>query len=703
MVIVKDRHSTQINKSRLISRDLSWIQFNYRVLDQAKNKKRSLPECMKFLAITSSNADEFFMIRIGSLYNYIDYGKQRVDYSGLHAETFKYKLLEEAQTFFQAQSDVYSKEFKPLFKKYNFNISGISDLNDEEKELIRIYFKKTIFPMLTPMVYDPYHTFPILMNNVLTIGVVSKNPDDKRDKKKLSFIQIPQNLPRFFELDRGTSILFIPIEEIIKAHIQKLFRNVEVKSATLFRITRNGDFTLEESEDIEANILEEMKNKLKTRKTGRVVRIEIEEEYDKWLLKALISRWELEDLNIFNVTKDSLIDFTGLWQLIGHPDFKEHLSPNPSSVPPLSMQENSSSDIFKLLKSKDILLHHPYNTIEPLLKLIEKASEDPHVLSIKITIYRLAKTSRVVDALLKAAENGKHVSVLFEVKARFDEENNMREAQRLQRAGCFVIFGVGALKTHTKLLLIVRKEGEKVTRFVHMSSGNYNEETSKLYTDIGLMTTDSIYANDVSEFFNVITGHSIPTQYEYLITAPREMRTSLIELINKETENAKEGLPSGIVIKMNSLQDDAVIEELYKASNAGVPIKLIVRGICCLRPGRKKLSENVSVRSIVGEYLEHSRILYFHNNGDPKVYSGSADIMVRSFDRRMESLFLVKEKLLQQQLINILRYNLKDNVNSYEMKEDGSYEKIKRTQYIFDIHKEFYNVQIEEVLEAKLF
>lgn len=703
-MIVKERYTSRIEKSRLVSRDLSWIQFNYRVLDQAKNEKRSLLDRMKFLAITSSNADEFFMIRVGSLYNYLDYGKQRIDYSGLQGEPFKYKLLEEAQKLFEAQANVYTEQFKPLFSKYDLDIvKDITLLSEEEQEQVKVYFKKTVFPMLTPMVYDSYHTFPVLMNNIQTLGVVSKNPDDLRDKKKLSFIQIPQNLPRFFEIDRGTTVLFIPIEEIIRHHINRLFRNVEVKSTTLFRITRNGDFTLEESEDIEANFLEEMKNKLKTRKTGRVVRIEIDEDYDKWMLKALISRWELEEINLFRVGKESLFDYTGLWQLVKHPDFKEYLAAVPSTVLPLSLKEDVGRDIFKILKNKDILLHHPYNTIEPLLNLIEKAAEDPYVLSIKITIYRLAKQSRVIDALLLAAENGKHVSVLFEVKARFDEENNIREAERLQKAGCFVIYGIGALKTHTKLLLIVRKEGEKVTRFVHMSSGNYNEDTSRLYTDIGLLTTDSVYANDVSEFFNVITGHSVPTQYEYLITAPREMRDSLIRLIQAETQNAKDGLESGIVIKLNSLQDDAVIEELYKASKAGVSIKLIIRGICCLRPGRKGLSENIAVRSIVGEFLEHSRIFYFHNNGSPLVYSGSADIMVRSFDRRMESLFLVKEKLLQQQLINILRYNLMDNVNSYEMQEDSSYIRVTTKDKPFNIHKEFYNVEVEEVMEAKLF
>ncbi len=702
MTVLK-RNQTSIDRSRLISRDLSWIEFNYRVLDQCSKKGRSLPERMKFLAITASNADEFFMIRVGSLYDYIDYGRDRVDYSGLRTEPFRAKLFEEAHRFFQAQNNVYINELKPKFTKNHLKIPGIEELTGEERAQVKSYFKKTIFPMLTPMVYDSYHTFPILITNRSVFGVVTKNPEDKRDKKKLSFIQIPQNLPRFFEITRKSSLLFVPIEEIIRSNIDRFFRNIEVRSSTLFRVTRNGDFTLEKSEDIEANILEEMKNKLKTRKTGRVVRIELEENYDQWMLKVLTKRWEVENINLFHVPATALLDYTGLWQIVNHKELRLLIPELPTPVRPLAMRENVGLDIFKLLKSKDILLHHPYNTIEPLLNLLEKAAEDPNVLSIKITIYRIAENSRVILALLKAAENGKHVSVLFEVTARFDEENNMREAQKLQKAGCFVIYGIGALKTHTKLLLIVRKEDQKVTRYIHMGSGNYNEDTSRLYTDIGLISTDSVYANDVSEFFNVITGHSLPANYELLITAPREMRNSLIELIRVERQNGKDSLSCGIVIKINSLQDDKVIEELYAASQVGVSIKLIIRGICCIIPGRKGLSENIVVKSIVGEFLEHSRIYYFHNNGEPKVYSGSADIMVRSFDRRMESLFQVIDELPKKQLINILKYNLLDNVNSYEMKEDGSYEVIKSTEIPFNIHKEFYNVEINELSGVNLF
>ncbi len=691
-----------ISNSNLISRDLSWLQFNHRVLDQARKEKRNLFEKLKFLAITSSNADEFNMIRVGSLYNYLDYGNDRVDYSGLQVIPFKNELLSGLKEFGKQQNQLFL-DLKPGFNQHHFEIKGYDELTEKQQKSSSRYFEKTIFPMLTPMVFDPYHSFPILVNNILIFGVVTKALKS-REKKKMSFIQLPQNLPRFFEINEKDKVIFVPIEKIVQQHLDHVFKNVDILSSSLFRVTRNGDFTLEESEDIEANFLEEMKKKLKTRKTGRVVRMEVEEEADPWLIKQLKKRYEIGSENIKVTPQGSLIDFTCLWQIVNHEDFSSFLPVRPKPAPPISMSDIEHQDMFKILKDRDILLHHPYNTIEPLLDLLEQAAEDPHVLSIKLTIYRLAKNSRVVDALLQAAENGKHVSVLFEVKARFDEENNMKQALKLQKAGCFVIYGVGSLKTHTKLLLIVRKEKEKVNRFVHMSSGNYNEATAKLYTDLSLLTSDESYANDVQEFFNVITGHSMPEEYDNLITAPTHMRQGLIRLIDQERENAVAGKSSGIVIKLNSLQDKDVILSLYEASKAGVPIKLIVRGICCLRPGRAGLSENISVRSVVGEYLEHSRIFYFHNEGDPKVYCGSADMMVRSFDRRLESLFIISDPFLKQQAINILAYNLKDNVNTYEMNEDGTYVHLEPNgQSPFDIHQEFYKVKREIIMKAKLF
>ncbi len=701
---VGDKYESIIQKSDLISRDLSWVTFNERVLDQSKKTFRTIFEKLKFLAITASNMDEFFMIRVGSLYNYLDYEKERVDYSGLREEPFKEKLMKECQRFHGEQEQHFIQTILPELHQEGISVINVSKLTAEEQEKVRQYFIKAIYPMLTPMVYDGYRTFPILMNKLLVFGVVTTSPGERKDMRKMSFVQIPANIPRFFEIERENSLTLIPIEEVIRENLISLFRNVEIESVSLFRITRNGDFTLEESDEMDANFLEEVKRKLMERKTGRVVRIDIEEGYSKWMLNSLLERWNLRPDSVFLVKRASILDFTGLWQIVGNKRFKERLPQIPDPVKPLSYPEEGRADIFEVLKERDILLHHPYNNIDAILDLIQNAADDPNVMAIKMTIYRLAKESRITKALLRAAENGKHVSVLFEVKARFDEENNILEAKKLQKAGCFVIYGISHLKTHTKLLLIVKKDDQEITRYVHLGSGNYNEDTARLYTDIGLLTTNEVLANDVSEFFNVITGHSVPSDYRNLITAPRDMRNQLISFIEQEAKHAQNGLASGIFIKVNSLEDSEIIYALYRASQQGVPIKLIIRGICCLRPGRKGLSENIEVLSIVGDFLEHSRIYHFHNNGDTRTYSGSADMMVRSFDKRLESLFKVEAPLLEKQLMNILSYNLRDNSNSYTMQENGTYiaKAPAEGEARFNIHQEFFKVEVKEVLNVKL-
>ncbi|GAB4400768.1 MAG: RNA degradosome polyphosphate kinase [Microscillaceae bacterium] len=690
-MISKERVSQLIRESNYISRDLSWLRFNLRVLDQAQKPERSVFDQLKFLAITASNLDEFFMIRVGSLYNYLDYGKERIDYSGLREKPFRTVLLHEAHYFFQQQNRLFSEFLGPQFAQNGFLIQNIEDLSPKLQEEASEYFNRTVFPMLTPMVYDNYRTFPILMNKTLIFGVLTKSLDNGKEANKLSFIQIPQNLPRFFEIDTDEALIFVPIEEIIRWKIHKLYRNVEIVSASLFRLTRNSDISVEESDDMEEDFIDEVKRKLRSRKTGRVVRIEAEPTYSNEMMQLLKEKWNIDDDNIF--VADRLMDFTGLFQIASHPDFSAFTSKPPLPQLPYGLDENHDNPL-EYLKQRDVLLHHPYNSIEPLLQLLEKAAEDPNVLAIKMTIYRLAKNSRVTSALLKAAELGKHVSVLFELKARFDEENNIREAERLQKAGCFVIHGISRYKTHTKLLLIVRKETDRVVRYVHLSSGNYNENTARLYTDVGLLTTNELYGQDVSEFFNAITGHSQPLFYQSLITAPQDMRNKLIQLVRQEADNARQGLKSGIVIKINSLEDRHLIDELYAASQAGVLIRLIVRGICCLRPGRPGLSEHIQVRSIVGDLLEHSRIFYFQNQENPLIYAGSADAMVRSFDRRIESLFQITDASLHHQIRTILDYNLRDNANAYQMEENGKYTKVKPPADAppFNIHRAFFQL-----------
>ncbi len=695
-------HEIQL-KAKFISRDLSWLKFDERVLDQARDKSKSLFDRLKFLAITASNLDEFFTIRIGSLYNYIDFGKERTDYSGLREVPFKQMLISSAQEFSQEKHRLFVNEILPLFPENGLLLATYADLTTAEQAEVETYFNRTIYPMLTPMVFDHTHTFPSLLAKTLIFGVVTIGGPEKKVSKgkserdrKISFVQIPLNLARFYVIEREDKIVFLPIEELIRQQLQVLYRNVEIESTTLFRITRNGDFDLVEHEDTETDFVDEIKKKIKDRRLGRVTRVEVEQEHSEFLLGEMLKRWSLEKSDIF--VKTAILDFTSFWQILKHSEFKGQMAVNPPVVPPLGLKSIQIGDIFDTMKRGDILLHHPYNNFEPVIQLLEQAADDPHVLAIKITLYRISKNSRIASALLRAAEQGKHVSVLFEVKARFDEENNIREATRLQKAGCFVIYGIPGLKTHTKLLQVIRNEGTHVMSYAHLSSGNYNEDTAKLYTDLGLLTTDIRITQDIAEFFNVITGHSMPTHYEHLITAPRDMRNRLIEMIEHEVDNHKAGLPAGICWKINSLQDTLTMEALYKASKAGVPILLIVRGICCLRPQRPGLSENIYIKSIVGNYLEHTRIFYFHNNADPKVYGGSADVMVRSFDRRIESLFELVNSRAKNLAITILNWNLRDTVNSYEMQEDGNYWKVESDEP-FDIHQEFYHLKEDDLVD----
>ncbi len=695
-----------IDKSNLLSRDFSWLLFNHRVLDQVLNPELNIFEKLKFLAITASNLDEFFTVRVGSLYNYIDYSKERVDYSGLREGQFRKTLLSNIKAFYEERNRIYREVLKSDFRENGFQIIKYEELSDSQLKEVTEYFDHTVYPMLTPMLYDHTHAFPILLAKNLILGVVSTDNQttlfpENEENKKLSFVQIPSNLPKFFTFEQNECVLFLPIEQIIRNQLQKLYRNVRIESIDLFRILRNGDFSIEENDEMDADFVDEVKEKIKSRKVGRVVSMVVENNPSPWMMNILEKKWEIDKYNIY--VNRELMDYTRLWQIINHPEFRVELPGQRSSIYPVNLTRENMSNIFEAIRENDILLHHPYNNFEPVVQLIEKAADDPNVLSIKLTIYRLAKNSRITAALLKAAENGKHVSALFEIKARFDEENNIKEAEKLQKAGCFVIYGIGWLKTHTKLMLIVRKEGPRVVQYAHMASGNYNEDTAKLYTDIGLLTANPDYTHDISEFFNVITGHSQPGHYKNLITSPKDMRLALINMIQNEARNAQEGKPAGICIKINSLEDKKTIEELYKASQEGVKIDLIVRGICCLRPGRLGLSENITVRSIVGNFLEHARIFYFHNEGSPRVFGGSADLMVRSFDKRIESLFEFVNPDIKQQLIYILKMNQADNVNAYELQENGQYIKVKSIGDRVNIHEHFFEAGAEDFAGARLF
>ena len=685
---------------RFLDRDLSWLKFNERVLDQVGKPEKTVFEQLDFLYISAANLDEFFMVRIGRLYNYINYKQMWSNKPDGHLLLILDELLKEASISFQKHHEYFLKRVKPSCEASRFTfIQDITTLSSQAQNQLKFYFKEKISSRLTPIVLDGAYALPTLINKTLVLGVVTQNPGAKKENKKVTFIQLSPELPRFYQFRRNRHVFWVPIEEVVRAHLYMLLGNTAILSTTLFRIIRNGDFSLEESDDTEVSLIEELQKKLKERNHGQVVRLEIEKKYDPWLLDLLQHKWDINQSNVFLVPEASLMDLTGLQQLI-QPSYVDNSLP----VSPISCPNQYNGNLFKILKRQDILLHHPYNSIDPVINFLESAAVDPYVLAIKITIYRLAQNSAITAALRKAAAYGKRVSVLIEIKARFDESHNMKEAKKLERVGCFVIYGKRSVKTHAKMMMIVRKEDERIIRYVHLSSGNYNEDTAKSYADISLMTTDTAYANDVSEFFNFITNCSSPQAYKNLITAPFSIRDQLTGMIHQEAQNAQQGLSCGIVIKVNALEDKATIEELYKASQAGVPIRLIVRGICCLIPQRLGLSTNIKVCSIVGNFLEHARIFYFHNQGNAKVYAGSADIMVRSFDKRIESLFLVKNPVLKQQVINILVYDLRDNVNSYLMQEDGTYVKATPGEEApFDIHQEFFKLSADEAMGAQLF
>ncbi|MCU0318203.1 MAG: polyphosphate kinase 1 [Amoebophilaceae bacterium] len=692
--------ATSKKPEHYLNRDLSWLRFHERVLDQAGRSDRTIFERIKFLHVSAANLDEFFMIRVGRLYSYIDYNRRWSNEMGWHIVPFREKLLKKAKDAFYRQHKHFLQEVSALCKADHLVfVQDIATLNRREQQQLKDYFQEDISPILTPVTFDDYHVFPVLTNRLLVFGVVTYSPAGKKDSKGISFIQIPQNLPRFYRLRRGSHVAFVPVEKIIREHMSVFFSNKTILSVTLFRVIRNGDFSFEENDDIEASFVEELQKKLKKRNKGRVVKLELEANHDQWLVDQLKHQWNIDKSNVFQVPPQSLMDLTGLQQIVQHSG--DH---NQLPVLPITYPTQHSDELFEILKQQDVLLHHPYNSINTVINFLEKAAEDPYVLAIKMTIYRLAPDSAVTAALLKAAERGKHVSVLIEIKARFDEEHNMQEAKKLEKAGCSVMYGMSGVKTHAKMMMIVRSKEGRTIRYVHLSSGNYNEETAQAYADISLMTTDEVYANDVSEFFRDITGHVAHTTYKNLITAPCNIRKQLTAMIRQEAQHAQQGLPCGIVIKVNALEDEITIEELYKASQAGVPIRLIVRGICCLIPQKPGLSTNITVRSIVGNFLEHARIFYFHNQGSARVYVGSADIMVRSFDQRIESLFIIKHPILKQQVINILAYDLRDNVNSYMMQEDGTYKRIRSSSEApFNIHTAFFKVTLDEITQARLF
>lgn len=651
------------------NRELSWLEFNKRVLSEAKDKNIPLFERLKFLSITASNLDEFFMVRVASLKNMMEAGYAKRDIAGLKPSEQLEKINEKAHEFVMSQYSVYNRSLVPLLVQNKVKIlDGHEELNSDQKEFVEKFFKEEVYPVLTPMAVDSSRPFPLIRNKTLNIGaLIQKKTEDT--EIEFATVQVPSVLPRIVKLpDReGTSIILL--EEIIEMNIDKLFLNYNVICAYPYRIMRNSDFEIDEEET--EDLLTEIQKQLKKRQRGAAIKLETEDRIDKRLLKILKKNLEIGDEEIYYI--NGPLDLTFLMKVYGLDGF-EHLKVE-KYIPQKAAGLNEEEDIFTQIKRSDILLHHPYETFEPVLELVRQAANDPQVLAIKQTLYRVSGNSPIISSLAQAAENGKQVTVLVELKARFDEENNIIWAKKLEKAGCHVIYGLMGLKTHSKITLVVRREEEGIVRYVHLGTGNYNDATAKLYTDIGLMTASNAIGEDATAVFNMISGYSEPLVWNKLTLAPIWLRNRFLYLINRETRHAREGKPAEIIAKMNSLCDKEIIAALYEASNAGVKIQLIVRGICSLIPGIPDVSENISVRSIVGNFLEHSRIYYFANNGNDEIYCSSADWMPRNLDKRVEILFPVEKTELKKELLHILDMELSDNMKSHIKMRDGSYVK----------------------------
>lgn len=662
------------NPEYYTNRELSWISFNKRVLSEARDKQIPLFERLKFLSITASNLDEFFMIRVASLKDMVDANYNKPDISGMTPGEQLEKLNKVTHELVTLQYSTYNRSLLPMLTQNGLSIiASHEDLTQEERNYVDSYFKDNVYPVLTPMAVDSSRPFPLIRNKSLNIGALVHK---KGEESELEFatVQVPSVLSRIVLLPtkENENRKVILLEEIIERNMEKLFLNYDIVCAYPFRIMRNADLTIEEDEA--ADLLKEIEKQLKKRQWGQAIRLEVEEGIDKRLLRLIRKELAIQDQDIYYI--NGPLDLTFLMKMYGMDGFS-HLKYEkyvPQIIPELATEES----VFTQIKKGDILLHHPYQTFQPVVDFIRQAAKDPDVLAIKQTLYRVSGNSPIIAALAQAAENGKQVSVLVELKARFDEENNIVWAKMLEKAGCHVIYGLVGLKTHSKITLVVRKEEDGICRYVHLGTGNYNDATAKQYTDLGLLTCNEEIGEDATAVFNMLSGYSEPLSWNKLSLAPLWLKDRFLYLIRREKRNAEQNLPAYIIAKMNSLCDRDVIEALYEASAAGVQIELIVRGICCLKIGIKGVSENIKVRSIVGNFLEHGRIFYFENAGKPEIYMGSADWMPRNLERRVEILFPVESEELKQKVCHILKMQLKDNVKAHILLSDGTYEKIDR-------------------------
>ncbi len=682
------------NPEYYINRELSWLEFNDRVLEEARDRNNPLFERIKFLAITSSNLDEFFMIRVASLKDQVSAGFSKTDYSGLTPKQQLKRISLRTHVMVETQYSTLNRSLIPLLEKSGIYILTNKDINEEQRIFLEEYFTRVVYPVLTPMAVDSSRPFPLILSKSVNVGVLIKHNEEEKEPI-FATVQVPSVLPRMVELNQtgeNQGKYFIFLEETIMMFIDRLFTDRDIICAHPYRITRNADLSIEEEEA--EDLLLEIKKSLKKRNWGAAIRLEVDYSINEKLLKVLKRSLEIHEGDIYFIKGP--LDLTCFMKTISFKGYEDlRYKPYEPQRPQDLLAEE---DLFKVIGERDVFLHHPYESFEPVVEFIERASQDADVLAIKQTLYRVSGNSPIVRALVQAAEQGKQVMVLLEVKARFDEENNIQWAKRLEQAGCHVIYGLVGLKTHCKMTLVVRNEESGIKRYVHLGTGNYNDITARLYTDMGLFTSNEYFGADVSAAFNMLSGYSEPPQWYKLEAAPLGLRRRFLDLIENERQNSLAGKRAVIIAKMNSLVDPEIISALYQASAAGVEIKLIIRGICGLRPGLKGIGENITVISIVGRFLEHSRVYYFYNEGREDVFLSSADLMPRNLDRRVELLFPIENSFIKKRMINILDIEINDTVKARVLDSSGKYKRIdKRGKKIIDAQAYFCEIALDSV------
>ena len=649
------------------NRELSWLKFNLRVLKEAMVKDTPLLERLKFIAISASNLDEFFMVRVAGLWSNFDSGVEKRDASGMSVHEQLVAISQAAHEQVRTQT----KSLIALMAEMDavkLHFRRVKDLSELGKDWLEEYYREVVFPVLTPMAVDASRPFPFLANKTLNLAVELIKADGEHS---MGLIQVPSVLDRIVEVEPEGKRTFVFLEDIIASHCHDLFKGCHILDMVSFRVTRDSDLDLEEDDSVD--LMKEVEESLRKRKRGAAVRLEIFKTNNNRIKKFLEENLDVTEMEVYEINGPldptcffKFIGMKGMWPWLYEP-----------FVPQRPLELPDDSDLFAAIRENDILLHHPYESFDPVVKLVSDAADDPQVLAIKQTLYRVSGNSPIVAALARAAENGKQVTVLVELKARFDEENNILWARRLEKAGCHVIYGLVGLKTHAKIILIVRKEDNGIRRYLHLGTGNYNDSTAKLYTDLGLMTANDEFGSDASAFFNLLSGYSGPPVWNKLVMAPLGLREKIYALIDNEIAMVRSGREGHIIAKMNSLIDQPVIQKLYEASAAGVHIDLIVRGICGLRTGIEGISDNITVRSIVGRQLEHSRIFWFANGGEEQLYLSSADWMPRNLNDRVELFFPVETEEHIRRIKALLDLYLRDNVGAHMMQSNGSYRRVR--------------------------